>query len=329
MPVADEPASVSLPADELERLCFAAILAAGGSDRLAASLAAATVAADRRGKIQVGTSHLFDYLDGLESGRINGAASPKSVNRLPATHLVDADGGIAQLAFDEVFDCFADSAASLGISILNVMNAFPAGELGYYTMRLAQRGLIAMAGANSSALMSLFGSRDTVAGTNPFSFALPHSQGPRMFDQASSATAWVKVRGAAERGASIPEGWAQAPDGTATTDPEQGLAGSLLPFGGVKGSNLALMIELLAAHGGANFSVDAPPIDEGTTTPGTGLFAIAISADAFDSEYPFRVEEHLARLEQDFGIDFGRKRDDAVIDLPRDTHAALLERAAR
>lgn len=329
MPVADESPTVSLPAEELERLCFAAILAAGGSDRLATSLAAATVAADRRGKLQVGTAHLFDYLDGLESGRINGAATPKPVNRLPATHLVDADGGITQLAFDEVFDRFAESAANLGISILNVMNAFPAGELGYYTMRLADRGLIALAGANSPALMSLFGSLDTVAGTNPFSFALPHSQGPRMFDQASSATAWVNVREAAERGESIPEGWAQAPDGTATTDPEQGLAGSLLPFGGVKGSNLALMIELLAAHGGANFSVDAPPIDEGTTTPGTGLFVIAISADAFDPDYTLRVEEHLARLDRDFGIDFGRKRDDAVIDLPQNIHAALVERGRR
>lgn len=89
------------------------------------------------------------------------------------------------------------------------------------------------------------------------------------------------------------------------------------------------MIELLAAHGGAKFSVDAPPIDEGTTTPGTGLFVIAISADAFDPEYTHRVEEHLARIDRDFGIDFGRKRDDAVIDLPQNLHTALLERAAR
>ncbi|MDN5661529.1 MAG: Ldh family oxidoreductase [Brevibacterium aurantiacum] len=292
MPASDDSPTVSLPATELERLCTSTILAAGSSEKLARSLAAATVAADRRGKIQVGTAHLFDYLDGLEAGRINGAAVPRSVNRLPAAHLVD-------------------------------------GELGYYTMRLARRGLIALAGGNSPALMSLFGSRDTVTGTNPLSFALPHPQGPRMFDQASSATAWVNIRDAADRGESIPEGWSQAPDGTATTDPEAGLAGSLLPFGGVKGSNLALMIELLAAHGGANFSVDAPPIDEGTTTPGTGLFVIAISADAFDPEYTLRVEEHLARLDREFGIDFGRKRDDAVIDLPQNLHTALLERAAR
>ncbi|AOP51847.1 Ldh family oxidoreductase [Brevibacterium aurantiacum] len=329
MPASDDSPTVSLPATELERLCTSTILAAGSSEKLARSLAAATVAADRRDKIQVGTAHLFDYLDGLEAGRINGAAVPHSVNRLPAAHLVDADGGIVQLAFDEVFDRFAQSATDLGISILNIMNAFPAGELGYYTMRLARRGLIALAGGNSPALMSLFGSRDTVTGTNPLSFALPHPQGPRMFDQASSATAWVNIRDAADRGESIPEGWSQAPDGTATTNSEAGLAGSLLPFGGVKGSNLALMIELLAAHGGANFSVDAPPIDEGTTTPGTGLFVIAISADAFDPEYTLRVEEHLARLDREFGIDFGRKRNDTVINLPGDLHTALLERAAR
>lgn len=328
MPESPDRPVVSLPAAELERLCASAIRAAGGSDRLAASLAAATVAAERRGKTQVGTAHLFDYLDSLEAGRINGDAVPRLVDGLPAAHLVDADGGIAQLAFDGVVDRFADSAASLGITLLTITNAFPAGELGYYTMRLARRGLIAVAAANSPAVMSLFGSRAPVTGTNPLSFALPHSEGPRMFDQASSATAWVNIRDAAEAGEAIPEGWAQAPDGSATTDAEHGLAGALLPFGGVKGSNLALMIELLAVQSGARFSVDAAPIDAGDESPGTGFFVIAIAPEAFDADYTVRIEKHLERLDREFGIDFGRKRDLETITLPRDLHKALVVRAS-
>lgn len=77
-----------------------------------------------------------------------------------------------------------------------------------------------------------------------------------MFDQATSATARVNVHGAADRGEAIPEGWAQDPSGAATVDAEAALAGSLLPFGGVKGSIAALMIELLAVHGEGRFSVD-------------------------------------------------------------------------
>lgn len=326
MPTTASPI-VSLPVAELESLSAAAIRAAGGSARLAESLAAATVAAERRGKTQVGTAHLFDYLDGLDAGRINGQAVPRILSRLPAAHHVDADRGITQLAFDEVFEDFTAAAASFGISILNIANAFPAGELGYYTVRLAKRGFVALAGANSPLLMSLFGSSESVTGTNPLSFAVPHTDGPRMFDQASSETAWVNVRDAADRGESIPAGWAQDAAGAATRDAEAGLAGSLLPFGGVKGSNLALMIELLAVQGGGRFSLDAPAIDEGNANPETGLFVIAIAPDAFDPQHFQRVEEHLERLDRDFGIAFGRKRDHALIELPRDIHTALVERS--
>ena len=326
MPEPPDSTTVSLPITELRDLCIAAITAAGGSTALAQSLAEATVAAERRGKTAVGTAHLFDYLDGLEAGRINGQARPKVTNRLPAAHHVDADRGTAQLAFDAVVDDFASSAANLGISVLNISNAFTAGELGYYTTRLAERGLVALAGANSPALMSLFSSPGSATGTNPFSFAVPHADGPRMFDQATSATAWVNVRDAADRSEAIPEGWAQDPNGAATNNAEAALAGSLLPFGGVKGSNVALMIELLAVHGGGRFSVDAPAFDSGQESPGTGLFVIAIAADAFDPDYSKRVAEHLDRLHSQFGVDFGRKRSLDVVELPRELHSALLSR---
>lgn len=329
MPETSASPIVSLTTTELRDLCIAAIAAAGGSPALTQSLAEATVAAERRGKTAVGTAHLFDYLDGLEAGRINGQASPTVSNPLPAAHHVDADRGIAQLAFDEVVEDFAASSAKLGISILNIANAFTAGELGYYTSRLADHGLLAIAGADSPALMSLFGSTRAATGTNPYSFAVPHPDGPRMFDQASSETAWVKIRHAADRGEPIPEGWAQDPNGSATIDAEAALAGSLLPFGGVKGSNIALMVELLSVHGGGRFSVDAPAFDTGEDSPGTGLFVIAIAADAFDPGYTDRIASHLDRLNRDFGIGFGRKRNLEVIELPAEVHARLVEKTRR
>ena len=326
MPTFSDPSSVSLSSAQLRDLCIAAITSAGGSPALASSLAEATVAAERRGKTHVGTAHLVDYLDGLETGRINGRARPRVSDALAAAHHVNADGGIAQLAFDEAFAGFTAAATELGISILSITNAFTAGELGYYTTRLAERGLIGLAGANSPALMSLFGSAEPVTGTNPFSFAVPHADGPRMFDQASSETAWVNIRDAADRGDRIPEGWAQDERGASTVDAEAALAGSLLPFGGVKGSNLALMVELLAVHGGARFSLDAPAFDSGQENPGTGLFIIAIAADAFGPEHMDRIAVHLERLRTQFGIDFGRKHHLEDIELPVEIHAALLDR---
>lgn len=70
-PTAD---TVSLTLAELELLCRDAVRAAGGSAQTAVSLASATVAAERRGRSEVGAAHLFDYLDAMAHGRLDGSA---------------------------------------------------------------------------------------------------------------------------------------------------------------------------------------------------------------------------------------------------------------
>src|SRR5699024_3066458 len=142
----------------------------------------------------------------------------------------------------------------------------------------------------------------------------------------SSETAGVNIRDADGRGDRIAEGWAQVERGASTVDAEAALAGSLLPFGGVKGSNLALMVELLAGHGGARFSLDAPAFDSGQENPGTGLFIIALAAAAFGPEHMDRTAVQLERLRTQFGTDFGLNHRLEDIELPVAIHAALLDR---
>ncbi|MDX2939479.1 Ldh family oxidoreductase [Streptomyces ipomoeae] len=80
---------------------------------------------------------------------------------------------------------------------------------------------------------------------------------PLVIDHASSQTAYVNVRQAARTGASIPADWAVGPDGAKTTDASAALAGVLLPFGGYRGGNIALLVELLATLAGGSFSLEA------------------------------------------------------------------------
>jgi LDH2 family malate/lactate/ureidoglycolate dehydrogenase len=63
---------------------------------------------------------------------------------------------------------------------------------------------------------------------------------------AMSVVARGKVRRAMQRNEPIPEGWALDKDGKPTTDAKAGYEGVVLPFGGVKGSGLSLMMEILA-----------------------------------------------------------------------------------
>jgi (2R)-3-sulfolactate dehydrogenase (NADP+) len=294
--------------DRLVSLCSTAITTAGGDEHTAAALTDAVIAAERRGNTVVGVAHLFDYLDALRSGRLNGSARPIIRRDRASVISVSADDGVAQLAFRASLADLAAAARANGVAVLSVSDAFTVGELGYYTCEVASLGLIALAGANSPAVMSLYGAPAALTGTNPFSFALPAQPTPRLIDQASSAAAWVRIRDAATAGEPIPEGWALDADGAATTDAAAALLGPLLPFGGVKGSNIALVVELLSVLSGASFSMDAPDFASGAEPPRVGLFLLALDPAAFASDYLQRVEGHFQRLQVRYGIDFGRYR---------------------
>lgn len=316
--MSSESDSVLLSPAELTRWCAEAVRTASGSDETAAILADAAVQAELRHKPVVGVAHLLDYLDALRGGRLNGTPRPRVERTRAATVVVDADEGAAQVAFERAISMLVDSAQICGVAVLSVRNAFSAGELAYYTTRVAEAGLVSVAGANSPALMSVFGSRSAVTGTNPLSFALPHPLGPRVFDQASSQTAWVKVRDAAARDEPVPEDWAIDATGSPTTDAAAALGGALLPFGGVKGANIAVMIEMLATLSGGSFSLDAAPFNSGDRSPGLGLFVAAIDPAAFDANFAERAEDHHQRITTQHGIDFGRRKEPPTeIALPR------------
>src|SRR3546814_8273351 len=108
---------------------------------------------------------------------------------------------------------------------------------------------------------------------------------------------WCSSDLSAEAGREIPEGWALDPAGHPTTDARAALAGSLLPFGGARGANIALMVELLAAGlTGANWSREAPPFNKGAKSPGAGLFILAIDPLAGFAAR-LRSEEHTSELQ--------------------------------
>jgi (2R)-3-sulfolactate dehydrogenase (NADP+) len=146
--------------------------------------------------------------------------------------------------------------------------------------------------------MAAGGSKGAVFGTNPLAFAVPGGPGTRpfVFDQASSKTALVNVREAARDYAAIPDGWAVDSSGRPTTDAAEAMMGALLPFGGYKGANIAMMVEMLSAMSGASWSLDAGSFNSGQRSPSVGMFLIAINPTAFDPGYIPRVEAQLERL---------------------------------
>ena len=296
--------TVTLTIPEALGLARTALKHAGASPAVAESLATATVDAEMAGKPALGFSHLPDYLDSLDAGRIDGHAEPLITSPVPAIMKCDAMGGIAQSGFDTAFDELVAKARTFGLAIYASHNSYTTGELGWYTARLAEAGLVALAATNGPALLAGSGARRPVYCTNPLSFAAPRADGPPLvIDQSSSATAFVKIREAAERGAPIPEGWAIDEHGQPTTDAGAALRGALLAFGGARGANIALMVEVLAAGlAGANWSLDAPDFRAGEDSPGAGLFILAIAPQFLSESFEIRLAAQLDRLANDYGV---------------------------
>ena len=306
---------------ELHQLCMRAAKAFGATTRVARSLADATVTAEAEGQHIVGLSHFFDYLDAFAAGRIDPKAEPELRQVKPAIFHSDAKGGLAQLGFDRAFARLVKAAKKHGISLFSQTNGWTCGSLGYHVERLAHEGLMALAATNGSAMIAGGGATKPIYCTNPLAFAAPTADdAPLLIDQSSSATAFVNIRDAAARGDTIPDGWAIDKDGKPTTDPKAAMEGALLAFGGSRGANIALMVEVLAAGtSGANWSVDAPLLFEGEENSRTGLTIIVIDPTILAPDFPERLSRHLTRLSEDYGVHVpGRAKARARLESVRD-----------
>lgn len=292
---------VELELAEAEVLAFQACRGAGADPASARALVDATLSAARFGPASVGFPHMVDYLESFRAGRINCSPVPRLTRPFAAYLACDADRGIAQLGFDRAFPDFLAAARSFGIAVFSQKNSYTTGELGYYVRRLALEGLVGLAATNANAMVAAKAGGPPVYSTNPIAFGFPLGEDtpPLIIDQSCSATAYVNILAAAAEGRPIPEGWAVDADGADTQDAEKALAGALLPFGGRKGANIALLVEMLSAglSGGA-WSLDAASFHSGEASPAVGLTVIALMPGPDDAGHAGRARNQVRRLKE-------------------------------
>lgn len=129
------------------------------------------------------------------------------------------------------------------------------GCLTYYLEKIALQGLIGIVMSNSEPFVAPFNSTEPLFGTNPMGFAFPSKEKPLLFDMATSITTFGHVVSAATTGDKLAENIALDKNGNFTTDTNEALEGSVLPFdNSYKGSGLGMVVEILAGVlSGASF----------------------------------------------------------------------------
>lgn len=280
-----------------------ALVDAGASEANARSVAEAIVAAEAEGNRVCGLYYLPVFVAQLRSGRIDGRAAPVAIRELPAAIAVDARGGFAHPAFDLALPITVERARSQGVAAFAAVNSYNALAISYATAALADAGLFALGFSNAPASVAAPGGKAKLFGTNPLSMAAPLPDGGLIvIDQSASAVAKTEIMMRAERGEALEPGWAQDSDGRPTRDAEAALAGAMLPSGGVKGANIALMVELMAAAlTGSPLSAEAESLgDADAPHPRLGQFFLAIDPQAFGGA---GAAERMAALQRLFAAD--------------------------
>ena len=288
-------------AEEIWDLVYRSTRQAGFTKAVCEVLADATTEAELYGKATVGLEHLFYYFQAVTNRLITPTPQVQLMSVTESMLVVDADHGPMQYAYRQGGDELIAAAQAHGLAMLLIKHAFAGGELGYYARRLAKHGLVSLAFANSPAVMSVGGSYDRLLGTNPLSYGVPLADGRAIIiDQASSSTARVNFQKYATRREPIPESWALNRHGQPTTDAEAALEGTLLPFGGYKGGNIAMLVEFMAMLGGGDSSYEAAPYYAGQRRQGIGATIIAIAADNLPG-YRDRIDALLDHFRRDHG----------------------------
>jgi delta1-piperideine-2-carboxylate reductase len=244
----DDAATVKLTTDDLSALILRAFVAHGVSKANARILTRVVVAAEQDGCTTHGVFRMSGYIATLRSGWVDGKAQPQVTDAAPGLVLVDAANGFSQVALDAGRETLLEKVGRNGIASLAIRNGHHFAALWPDIEPFAEAGYVALTMVNGRSRIAPFGARRKVIGTTPMAFACPRKNGPPvMWDQASSIVAQGEVLLASREGGTLPPGIGVDAEGRSTTDPKAVLAGgALLPFGGHKGSAIALMIELLA-----------------------------------------------------------------------------------
>lgn len=203
------------------------------------------VTAQAWGKSSHGLIRLPRYVQGIKHGNVDPTGTIEVVNDTGAAATIDGGTRLGPAVAMRALGEATARADEHGIGLVGVHNSTHLGMLGYYTNTVRTEGYLGVAMTNTEPAMPPYGGSEPILGTNPIAIGLP-TDPPFNLDMSTSAIARGSINAAAERGDSIPDGVALDSQGKSTTDPEEALEGTILPFGGSKGSGLAIAVEALA-----------------------------------------------------------------------------------
>ena len=299
--------TVPLTLNEILELAKKTLLANGCDEENASILADTIMRAERDGSVSHGLFRLPAYVAGLKSKKINGKARPELENVAPSIIKVLGNNAVAPMVLSLGLPAVIELAKKNGVAVLAIKNSHHMAALWPETEAIAEAGLVGIACTSYKPAVAPAGATKPLYGTNPISFAWPRpGKTPVVYDMATASMAMGEVQIAKREGHKVPLGTGLTKEGKETTDPgEIADGGVILPFGGYKGSSIAMMVELLAgALIGENFSFETAAKDNNDGGPPSGgEFIIAISPDKISGkDWDKHADEFFSKMSAMDGV---------------------------
>jgi LDH2 family malate/lactate/ureidoglycolate dehydrogenase len=279
------PGGRIVTADSLGNFIRAAFTACDLPADDAARIAGLMVEADLIGADNHGIFRLPQYVRRIRVGGVATRPTIAVLRETDGTALIDGGNAMGHLVMHKAAQLAIDKAEKRGVAWVGTRNSNHAGPASLYAAMPLARDMIGLYIAVGNANhMAPTGGIGMLLSTNPIAIAVPtHEEPPVVLDMATSVAAYGKVKGKAQRGEMMPEGWMMDFQGRPLTDPKRAGEGFVLPIGGYKGYGLALLFGLLAGTlNGAAMGSDVIDFNaDDSSKTNTGQLIVALRTDAF------------------------------------------------
>ncbi len=299
--------TISISLEDIYNLAKKTFLANGCDEETSNIMSDLIVNAEKDGSLSHGLFRVPAYIAGLKSGKINGKGIPEIKQISKSVIKVNGNNCLAPVVIKKSIPSIITAAKENGVAVLAISNSHHMAAMWPETEKIAEQGLVAFACTSYKPAVAPAGAVKPLFGTNPISFAWPRpGKSPVVYDMATASMAMGEVQVAKREGHKVPLGTGLTKDGKETTDPgEIADGGVLLPFGGYKGSAIAMMVELMAgAMVGDNFSYETATKDNNDGGPPSGgEFILAISPEkTAGTDWAKHSEEFFNKMKSMDGV---------------------------
>src|SRR5215472_16862171 len=257
---------IRLPIQEVQEVLREVLEKLGVSHEPAEHCARLFAESSRDGVYSHGLGRFPRFVRGIRNGLVNVHATPELVAARGPMERWNGRGGVGNLNAWQSMERAIALARTHGTGCVALARTNHWMRGGTYGWQAAEAGVIGICWTNTMPNLPPWGASDPRVGNNPLVIAVPRPQGPVVLDMAMSQFSYGALASYRERGELLPLAGGFDSQGQLTNDPGAiETSARPLPIGYWKGSELALMLDLMAGlFSGGQFThqITADPEEE-------------------------------------------------------------------